>query len=113
MDELIYNLRRLAEWTARELWENPVNFPEGVLKQAADELEKRRWIPVEERLPEDFEEVWAACKMDGCENWTIQTVYDPWLSCPWGGIPVLESGKAHVYAWMPNDPPEPPKEDEL
>ena len=71
-----------------------------------------RWHRVEEELPSEFQYVWAACKMNGRENWTIETVYDPYLSCPWGyNIPVLESGKAVVYAWMDRSAPEPPKED--
>jgi hypothetical protein len=70
------------------------------------------WHRVEEELPSEFQYVWAACKMNGRENWTIDTVYDPYLSCPWGyNIPVLESGKAVVYAWMDRSAPEPPKED--
>lgn len=70
------------------------------------------WHRVEEELPSEFQDVWAACKMNGVENWTIETVYDPYLTCPWGySIPELKSGKAVVYAWMDRSAPEPPKED--
>ena len=73
--------------------------------------EQTRWISVTERLPEKFQSIFAACKSEGRENWTIDTVYDPFLKCPWGRIPILESGKAVVYAWMDNSAPEPPKEE--
>lgn len=81
-----------------------------------DEVEKVQifnpWHRVEDELPSEFQSVWAACKMNGVENWTIETVYDPYLSCPWGyNIPELESGKAVVYAWMDRSAPEPPKEE--
>lgn len=71
------------------------------------------WIPVTERLPEEFQSVWAACKslIDNRPNWTIETFYDPYLTCPWGHIPMLEYGKAVVYAWMDRPFPEPPKEE--
>jgi hypothetical protein len=100
MDELIYNLRRLSEWTARELWENPVNFPEGVLKQAADELEKRRWVSVEERPPEEGEAViwWIVPDKEGKRGFEIATTYEEWE-----GIPVAATH------WMPS--PEAPKEE--
>ena len=68
------------------------------------------WVSVEDELPSEFQSVWAACKMGGRENWTIETIYDPYLSCPWGHIPVLDSGKAIVYAWMDRTEPEPPQE---
>ncbi len=76
-----------------------------------NEEPETEWIPVTERLPSSFQFVWAACKMEGSRNWTIETVYDPFLTCPWGHIPVLDSGKAIVYAWMDRTTPEPPKEE--
>lgn len=72
---------------------------------------KPRWISVTERLPDKFQSIFAACKSEGRENWTIDTVYDPFLECPWGPIPILEAGTAVVYAWMDNSTPEPPKEE--
>lgn len=70
------------------------------------------WHRVEDKQPCAFQPVWAACKMDGRENWTIETTYNPFLPWPWGwDIPVLESGKAVVYAWMDRTAPEPPKEE--
>lgn len=70
-----------------------------------------RWIPVTERLPEEFQPVWVACKMEGRENWTFDTIYDPYLKCPWGQYYYLEKGEAVVYAWMDRSDPEPPKEE--
>ena len=89
---------------------------ENTFSEAADAIEKLeksipRWIPVTERLPDKFQSVFAACKSEGRENWTIDTVYDPFLECPWGRIPILEIGKAVVYAWMDNSAPDPPKEE--
>ena len=70
------------------------------------------WIPVTKRLPEKFQPVWAACKMDGRDNWTFETLYDPYLKCPWGTYMYLENGKAVVYAWMDRSAPDPPREEE-
>ena len=78
---------------------------------AIEKLSKPRWIPVTERLPEEFQPVWVACKMDGRENWTFDTIYDPYLKCPWGTYYYLEKGEAVVYAWMDRSDPEPPKEE--
>lgn len=72
---------------------------------------KPRWIPVTERLPEKFQPIWVACKMEGRENWTFDTVYDPYLKCPWGPYYYLEKGEAVVYAWMDRSDPEPPMEE--
>ena len=84
------------------------------LEAWADEAARAqpRWIPVTERLPEEFQPVWVACKMDGRENWTFDTIYDPYLKCPWGTYYYLEKGEAVVYAWMDRSDPEPPKEEE-
>ena len=80
-------------------------------KRAMQYLIKPRWISVEERLPEKFQPVWAAVKMDGREDWVFDTVYDPYLKCPWGNYYYLEKGDAIVYAWMDRSEPEPPKEE--
>lgn len=43
-----------------------------------------------------------------CKVW--DTVYAiSTLTCPWGHIPMIENGKAEVYAWMPRPLPAPPK----
>lgn len=78
-----------------------------------EERKKGEWVPVTERLPEEFQSLWAACKslIDSRPNWTIETVYDSHLTCPWGHVPMLEYGKAVVYAWMDRPLPEPPKEE--
>lgn len=132
MDELIYNLRRLSEWTAKELWENPVNFPEGVLKQAADELEKAReivvlwdmyggsegitdaferaekarWIPVEEKLPVSGTTVCVAF-----DTGEVDILYQQWAEWGEDGLeyiddPAIYSTKKAMY-WT--EPPAPPK----
>ena len=71
------------------------------------------WISVKERLPDIYEPFYAACKslVDDRENWTIEGIYKgSTFGGPWG-VPMVECGKAEVYAWMPKIPPEPPKED--
>lgn len=71
------------------------------------------WISTEDRLPDAFQPIWAAVRMSGRENWTIETVYDPYLKCPWGTWYYIEEGEAVVYAWMDRSMPEPPKEEHL
>ena len=56
-----------------------------------------------------FEDVYAAFRMEGRKDWVIETTYDPFLKCPWGRVPILESGKAEVYAWKRRPMPRPPK----
>lgn len=71
------------------------------------------WVPVKERLPEPCFPVWAACKAaDGRENWVIETSYipNPQSKSQWGPVPILETGRATVYAWAERHPPEAPKE---
>lgn len=71
------------------------------------------WVPVKERLPEPWFPVWAACKAaDGRENWVIETSYipNPQSKSQWGPVPILETGRATVYAWAERHPPEAPKE---
>lgn len=55
MDNLIQDLRDLAECVELGEWEVPIGLYDA-LQAAADELEKRRWIPVEESLPETGKE---------------------------------------------------------
>ena len=82
------------------------------LIQQIAELSKPKWIPVTERLPSEFEPVYAAVRSEGGEDWVIEVeAYDPYLKCPWGHIPILKLGKAEVFAWMPKVIPEPPKEE--
>ena len=117
-DELVKRLRVCPNYTEACVscpHEHDLGCRTTTMHEAADAIEKLskpKWIPVTERLPEEFQSVWAACKsmIDSRPNWTIETVYDPHLTCPWGHIPMLEDGKAVVYAWMDRPLPEPPKE---
>lgn len=70
------------------------------------------WVPVKERLPEPYFPVWAACSADGRENWVIETSYipNPQSKSQWGPVPILETGRATVYAWAERHQPEAPKE---
>ena len=71
------------------------------------------WISVKDKLPQEFQSVWAACKAEGRENWTIETVYDPYLRTPWGTFPMFVKGMATVYAWMDRSDPDPPREEDI
>lgn len=71
-----------------------------------------QWISVNDRLPGTYEPFYAACKslIDDRENWVIEGIYKcTSFGGPWG-VPLVEMGKAEVYAWMPKKLPEPPKE---
>ena len=71
------------------------------------------WTSVKDRLPGTYEPFYAACKslIDDRENWVIEGIYKcTSFGGPWG-VPLVEMGKAEVYAWMPKKLPEPPKED--
>lgn len=71
------------------------------------------WISVKDRMPDKYEPFYAACKSleDDRENWTIEGIYKGTIyGGPWG-VPMVEMGKAEVYAWMPKEMPEPPKEE--
>lgn len=70
MDGLIKSLREYAALNTTDLddldlesWiKAPIRRLAALAEKAADELEKRRWIPVEERLPEPGEKVLAFWK---------------------------------------------------
>lgn len=91
--------RQLAEW----------------LKELKQLKEKKRWIPVSERLPKIFEYVNCTCHslIDDREDWVIETCYVPQPSnspySDWGNIPMLNRGDCKVVAWMHRDIPEPYK----
>lgn len=68
------------------------------------------WVSVNDRLPEPYFPIWAACKADGRENWVIETGYIPESRSPWGNYQLLVNGKATVYAWAERHQPEAPKE---
>lgn len=101
--QIDYLQKQVAYWQAQ--------LTKSMCGETLADLEKRRWIPVTENLPEKFQPVWVACKMEGRENWTFDTTYDPYLKCPWGPYYYLEKGEAVVYAWMDRSDPEPPKEE--
>lgn len=72
------------------------------------------WIPVSKKLPAVGTFVYATCQCEGRENWVIDTCYVPIPKnynvrgySDWGNIPILNSGKAKVIAWMEQDIPEP------
>ena len=90
-------------------------IPECYYLRAAEAIESAdepRWISVNDRLPEKFESVWAACKMEGRDNWVIEVPnYGiSYYKNPWGKIPLLEDGAMEVYSWLPNLEPDPPEE---
>ena len=81
---------------------------------AADvqEVRQGKWIPVEERLPNEFQLVYASCECEGGEPWVIDCMYATayttiYRGSPWGNVPILTTGEAKVVAWMPKRYPEP------
>lgn len=107
MDELIKNLREHAEWAEANQWEAPITLLDD-LRQAADELEKRRWVSVEERLPEPGKKVFAFWQR-GIETYVDFAYYmdgsmgEQWRYQNWVVPPDI------ITHWMVF--PEPPKED--
>lgn len=115
MDKLIEQLRDYAKWAEKRPLEIPILLPV-YLRQAADELEKRRWIPVEERLPEKFEvSIVNVSSSKGCDDpYSFRTVavygrYDAeWTNCL-NGMPLPSKNYERITHWMPLQ--EAPKED--
>ena len=71
-------------------------------------MHNERWIPVEERLPEEMTWFYATCSSPGRDNWVIDGFYtSDHAGTPWGNIPILVEGKAKVIAWKPRIWPEP------
>ena len=77
------------------------------LLQAADQLKTRalRWISVEERLPEDYEDV-VIIMREGASSW-YRVAYREYGGWSFGGGRRVNCEVTH---WMPL--PEPPEEDE-
>lgn len=53
------------------------------------------WTPVDKVLPSKHQAVYVTCKA-GRKNWVAQTTYHG----QWD-IPIVNSGKGEVIAWMP------------
>ena len=85
------------------------------LKELKQVREKKRWIPVSERLPKSFEFVNCTCHslIDDRKDWVIETCYVPQPPnskySDWGNILMLNRGDCKVVAWMHRDIPEPYK----
>ena len=102
---LVNALREHAEWARANEWETP----------QAKEIEKLRgqvphWIPVEERLPENFRKVlcWGEYFRYGDFNGMfVNYALGYQNNGRWGGE-VANGTNARALAWMPL--PEPPKE---
>lgn len=70
-EELIRTLREYADWADGEEWEVPLMLADH-LRQAAEKLEQMpRWISVEERLPE----MWQNEESGELINYMIQSPY--------------------------------------
>lgn len=62
------------------------------------------WTPIEKDLPSKHQAVYVTCKAAGRKNWVAQTTYrGSW------DIPIVNSGKGEVIAWMPLTVPTPYK----
>lgn len=77
MDELIKHLIEYAEWAEKRPLEIPILLPV-YLRQAADELEKWRWVSVEERLPDNLESViwWIVPDAEGMCGFAFPSTFD-------------------------------------
>lgn len=71
-----------------------------VLREAAELLERRRWISVEERLPDEKQRVLVRCKIVGTTaGWRL---WGKWMTD-------MGDGGGEITHWMPL--PEPPEGD--
>lgn len=116
MDELIKRLRNAAQWADKGLVITPSVCLEAAdaieeLSATVSKMENIRWIPVTERLPEEYKDV--LCYYEyfryGDYNCMFRTIDRGYYGNGiWGG----EAGQGHknkVIAWMPL--PEQPKEE--
>ena len=109
---LVNALREHAEWARANEWETPITLGDD-LAEAADEIERMsaqvpRWIPVEERLPEDRSNVLVVAYWH--ERWGV---YMGWCAperAEWSvHVGIGDRDDVAVTHWMPL--PEPPKEE--
>ena len=62
----------------------------------------QEWTPIEKELPSQHQAVYVTCEAAGRKNWVTQTTYrGSW------DIPIVNSGKGRVIAWMPFTIPAP------
>lgn len=115
--ELVNALREHAEWALANEWETPITLGDN-LTEAADRIEAQakeieklraqlpRWIPVEERLPEDRGDVLVVAYWH--ERWGV---YMGWCAPERAGwsvhIGIGDRSDVAVVYWMPL--PEPPE----
>lgn len=112
--DLVNALREHAEWARANVYEAPIALYDD-LTEATDVIEKLRgqvphWIPVEERLPENFRKVlcWGEYFRYGDFNGMfVNYALGYQNNGRWGGE-VANGTNARALAWMPL--PEPPKE---
>ena len=112
--DLVNALREHAEWARANVYEAPIALYDD-LTEATDVIEKLRgqvphWIPVEERLPENFRKVlcWGEYFRYGDFNGMfVKYALGYQNNGRWGGE-VANGTNARALAWMPL--PEPPKE---
>jgi hypothetical protein len=119
--DLVNALREHAGWAQANEWETPITLGDDLTEAAdrieaqAKEIEKLRgqvphWIPVEERLPENFRKVlcWGEYFRYGDFNGMfVNYALGYQNNGSWGGE-VANGTNARALAWMPL--PEPPKE---
>ena len=113
-DKIECNTADIDDWA--EFWGFTIEEYEEFLDMAIKALEQEsRWIPVSERLPKAYEFVNCTCHslIDDREDWVVETCYCPQLPnspySDWGNIPMLNSCKCEVIAWMHRDIPKPYK----
>ena len=117
--KLVNALREHAEWAQANEWETPITLGDD-LAEAADRIETQakeieklrgqlpRWIPAEERLPEDRSDVLVVAYWH--ERWGA---YMGWCAperAAWSvHVGIGDRNDVAVTHWMPL--PEPPKEE--
>lgn len=112
---LVNALREHAKWARANVYEAPIALYDD-LTEAADVIERLsgqvpRWIPVTERLPQNFRKVlcWGEYFRYGDFNGMfVNYALGYQNNGRWGGE-VANGTNARALAWMPL--PEPPKEE--
>lgn len=94
--------------TAQHNYETLNWFCNNAVNANMAQLNNNGWILCSERLPKDFEYIYATCVslIDNREPWVIEDVYHSLTG--WGSMsPMLSYGEAKVVAWMPHKLPAP------
>lgn len=100
--DIIYGLSEVALFLTNQCGETDYAK---MIEDACSELSKHRWIPIEERLPEDGSDILVYCD-DGEESRIVACNYanGVWFDCVFNTVMIFK----YITHWMPL--PEPPQE---